>query len=506
MKTIRVVSTKKNRKGWRFRITNPATRKRTWKTFWFRDLRDAEKARDKFLEGLERRKIGMADNSGWTMPFTEAMEKFLEEAPIASERRRVELRHDLERNDLGLHTLADFGNKGKLTAKCVALARQRERGDEYVRKHIQQPLKQVAAWAASIDLLPHNPLDAWKLLPRTSAASRRRAFQPEEVAAVLAAAGEWDAFLGRSLPTSLIFRALLISGNRPGAVLGAKVGHLDREACRIILPPGTRTKKNGMAFLPADFVVELEHHLARRGRPGADAPLFVSPEGSAVDPAKLSRDFSRALTLAGVRKCWPAPEGAEEEADPLAVASLIYIGRQHGFDGAPPRDPAKLAERARIMQVNEDMAAKIKADVARFCENRDMYALRKTHISWARRLVNADSVKLQVGHAPQDVEERHYLDLVDARESAQAVWDVLTGVRTLDGKQREPESLALAAGAENLQTMDYVGDYGAKTAAETRTGKARTTRQVVEVTNLRKVKGAGIEPATNGLKIRCSTY
>ena len=42
-----------------------------------------------------------------------------------------------------------------------------------------------------------------------------------------------------------------------------------------------------------------------RGRPGADAPLFVSPEGSAVDPAKLSCDFSRAMALAGVRKCCP---------------------------------------------------------------------------------------------------------------------------------------------------------------------------------------------------------
>ena len=73
-------------------------------------------------------------------------------------------------------------------------------------------------------------------------------------------------------------------------------------------------------------------------------------------------------------------------------------------------------------------------DVARFCENQDMYALRKTHISWARRLVNADSVKLQVGHAPQDVEERHYLDLVDARESAQAVGDMLTAKALAKGR------------------------------------------------------------------------
>lgn len=70
-----------------------------------------------------------------------------------------------------------------------------------------------------------------------------------------------------------------------------------------------------------------------------------------------------------------------------------------------------------ILQV----AKMIREDVWEFMRGRDMYALRKTHISFARRLVNHDAVKLQVGHAPRDTEERHYLDLVDPRESAQAV-------------------------------------------------------------------------------------
>ncbi|HEY3323412.1 MAG TPA: hypothetical protein VGP72_23355 [Planctomycetota bacterium] len=73
-----------------------------------------------------------------------------------------------------------------------------------------------------------------------------------------------------------------------------------------------------------------------------------------------------------------------------------------------------------------------------------MYCLRKTHISWARRLVNADTVKLQVGHAPQDIEERLYLNLVVARVSAQAVWNVLTGARTLDGIKVEKENRGTA--------------------------------------------------------------
>ena len=107
-----------------------------------------------------------------------------------------------------------------------------------------------------------------------------------------------------------------------------------------------------------------------------------------------------------------------------------------------------------------------------------MYALRSTHVSWARRLTNPDSVKLQVGHSPQDIEERHYLDLVDARESSRAVWDVLTRARTLDGKSRKAIPLALAAGAENFQELDYPVDYERPSGRKTSNQPAKSSSQV----------------------------
>lgn len=177
---------------------------------------------------------------------------------------------------------------------------------------------------------------------------------------------------------------------------------------------------------------------------------MASPQGSGGDRRNYRREFQKAATLAAVRRFWPKDDALAHEAEPVSVAALIFGGRQRGFDGAPPKDPKKLARRARHVQVTEAVAARIGPDVARFCDGHDMYCLRKTHISWARRLVNADGVRSQVGHAPQDIEERHYLDLVDGRESAQAVWDVLTGARSLSGERIEakPEALALAAGAE----------------------------------------------------------
>ena len=461
MKAKRVTS-RVGRKGWRFRITNPATRRRTWRTFWFTDLRDATNARDKFLEGFERRKLGIADYSGSAMPFEDAVAKFLKEAPLTSGPRRNRLQHCLECNELGLTVLGDLNNRGKLTAQCVSLVRKH--GDLYVRRRIQQPLKQLASWAASVDLLSHNPLSVWKFIPRTSVMVRRRAFLPDEFHELLHASQEYDGLLNRPFPFSIVLKTLLVTGSRPGAIFKACIGDIERG--RIVLPPGNGKKRNGMATIPTEFEAELRRYFTVRGNPDDDAPLLVSAEGMRLILRNASRDFRRALILSAVRRLWPQRENLDDATNPLNVAELIFSGRHRGFDGAPPKDPEKIAKRNRQTESTETIARKIGAAVSRWLEGRDMYALRSTHVSWARRLTNADSVKLQVGHAPQDVEERHYLDLVDARESSRAVWDVLTRARTLDGKTRKTIPLALAAGAENFQEVDYERPNGQKTTSQ----------------------------------------
>ena len=254
---------------------------------------------------------------------------------------------------------------------------------------------------------------------------------------------------------------------------------------RIHLPPGTRTKRNGAAMIPPALEAELCDYLASRGSPAVDAPLFVSPEGEWPRRLHFSRLFNRALVLAAVRAAWPGPDCPEaKEADPFAVAYLIHAGRLAGFGGPRPSNAEKLARRERQARVTRAVAAKVSPAVVRWLEGRDMYSLRKTHVSWARRLVNPDSVKAQVGHVPGDVEERHYLDphFVDARESSQAVWDVLTGARGLDGRQlaaREPEGLALVAGREHSQRVDYSLDYGQKTVRRTASDNRMATAQAI---------------------------
>ena len=155
------------------------------------------------------------------------------------------------------------------------------------------------------------------------------------------------------------------------------------------------------------------------------------------------------LALAFTRICWP--DDASSDVTPLDVAHAIFHGHVRGFDGPPPRNPAQIAGRARRTDRIWALKNQIGSALEKRLEGLDMYSLRKTHISWARRLVSPDSVRAQVGHAADDAEGRHYLDLrlVDAAASAEAVWRTLEE-ETVDGRG---ESARLAAGAENFQLV-----------------------------------------------------
>ncbi|GMV80452.1 MAG: hypothetical protein AMXMBFR7_16360 [Planctomycetota bacterium] len=458
MQTTRVKNRKTGQRGWRFRFMDPATGQRRRKTFWYAERSDAERAYVKFLDRRQAIADGLPETRGWRTPYTELVARFLKEAPITTERRRAHLKRILERNELRLQTGADLAHRGRLSARCQKL--REARSSHYVVFSIQAPLKQLARWAAEVTLFPFDPLAGWKRLPWGGTQRTRHAFTPEEIAGILRASEEYDTLLLRPHPSTIVYLTLLLTGNRPSAVLGATVGDFDAERARLHLPAGQGNKRNGAALLPPAFVPILREYLKIRGRLPADAPLLVSPEGAAPDRLNIGDDFRRALVLHKVRELWPAELDATQDAEPAEVAYRIYYNKPRGFDGRKPTDPAKVAARKRKLAAVDLLAERLGPDVKRWLIGRDMYALRKTHISWARRLANPDAVREQVGHAPRDIEEKHYLDLVDPRESALAVWDVLTGARSLypnraeKTRQAPPEALAKAAGAEGQTFQD----------------------------------------------------
>jgi len=469
MKLKRVVSKKTTRVGYRGRYTDPITGRRVKHTEWFADRRLAEDAWRIFLDGLNARKKGLPDNSGWELSYSVIVQRFLAEAPISSPTRRARLKHDLELNLVGMAAGSDFTAKGPLTAKCRKLAE--ERGEEFVRRCIQQPLKQVSAWGASIGLFPYDALHSWKRLPCTEAPARRQAFSPDEIRAIFAAADDMDALLDRPYPPAIVFKTILVTGNRPGALFDAKVKDLRGD--RIQLAPGHGKKHNGRCMIPAPFAGELARYIAVRKASPAD-PLLVSPRGGVIDSRNIQETWRRAAILAFVRLAWPQDDADAANSSPVEVALAIHTGKPPGFDGTLPTDPAKLEARETRRKATEALAKQLQPHVAAALENRPLYALRHTHISWSMAAgVNRESRRAQVGHRGGDLEETHYIDprIVDPAASAQAVYEILTGTRQLIGAERL-EALPLAAGAENMAPV--VAPDGEKQASGVKSAFSQT--------------------------------
>ena len=455
MSVERVKSKRTGKRGFRYRYRTLAGT-RSYITFWLAERSDAEKAFRAFLDDQEKKKLGIPSQQNWLTRYSDLVKSFIEQAPISSEARRTVLKKHLEKNYLDLKIAADLANVGKLTAACRTEALKHGRnGDEFCRRYVQGTLKQLTAWAASNSLLPYDPLAAWKKLPRSSQPKRRRAFLPAEMRAIVDAAAVIDALFGRGGHSSaMIIKTLLVTGNRPGAIFDAKVS--DFTGMRIDLPAARGCKRNGVAMVPEEFARELQEYIQSRKAKPSD-PLLVSPKGEPIDSRNIQRCVRRAMVLGCVALAWPAADPAAADVDPMAVADAIFNGKPRGFAGAPPTDDAKKRRREEAVAKINVMVERLKPKVDQILKDKDLYALRATHISWARQLVNADCVKLQVGHAPRDMAEAHYTDLglLDPSASAAAVWNVLLGRQRLR-IESQPAVLAMAAGAES---MAYVAAY-----------------------------------------------
>ena len=116
-----------------------------------------------------------------------------------------------------------------------------------------------------------------------------------------------------------------------------------------------------------------------------------------------------------------------------------------------------------------------------------------------------DSVRVQVGRAPRDTDERHYVDMVDAKLSSQAVWEVLVGDRLLTGefveKHRRANVIPLAAGAENMAVpMNAAAEVVYNVASSHEQNKKGAKNQRPDLSQV--VDGKGVETrAGEGVRI-----
>jgi len=502
MKPRRVVNTKKGLKGWQYRFTDPVSGRRVKKTFWNPERRDADRSFAAFVGKRESRSLGIPDGEGWKKPYSELVELFIRGYDFRSEERRVKIQRQLGKNPLGLHTGSDLANKAALSISLKAL--KDKHGDCWAHRCVQAPLKQMSSWLASVDVFPVDPLSTWKRIKRESAPRERRAFTPAAIYSVFRALRDLDKIAGRNNGLEIVFRALLFTGARPSALCAVTAKSLQGD--RIILPDDRGCKRNGLAYLPDGFLPELQRVLGKRRVIGTDGPLLASPKGKRANADNLRADFQRALFLYAVRKVWPCDAG---KVDPVEVAYYLHkkrnpdkeLAHRPGDDGAPAKNPAKITRRRAKLAAIEELGERLRAKVDLALAGLDMYALRKTHITWARRAgVNPDSVRAQVGHAGRDIEEKHYVDprLVDAKASAEAVWKALAEV---EDEESEHKALRLVVNAEgpDLQSAAPVLAPGEKKAGKGESHKSlRGRKWARQDSNLRPGDYEREEPKSTG--------
>ena len=439
----RVVSHKNNREGWKIRFTDPLTGGRKKKTYWYKDKDQARSAHTRFLESRQALRDGMPV-SDWSIPYPKLCELFLGGVQC-SEMRRGDLKRWLDRNEFEIRTGKDLLTLAPLEERAKKLVAKL--GTKYVHKCAQAALKQMTRWAARAQVLPKDPLLYWARV-KPGERPKPRAFTAPEFRAILDAAEELAGLRGERGSYRLAWLALLLTGNRPGAVFGAQVKHLvqtQRGDWHIDLPPGNAIKRNGAAMISPELAQQLKASIAERKAKPND-PLLVSPTGEGIDRNNAKRTFERCMAYAFVKQLWPAEvkqEGAGVE--PYDVMTLLVTERHRGFDGPMPKKLAKMRARKLRIELTESITAKIETEWLALMAGRYMYRTRATHISWARAAnVNHDSIHMQVGHSAGSIEEKHYIDLVNPVKSMAAVW----------AKLQEPEDeetpLRKAVGSEGF--------------------------------------------------------
>lgn len=162
-------------------------------------------------------------------------------------------------------------------------------------------------WAVDSGLISENPVKALRPMAydATKVVRKRRPLEEAEVSRLLEVARARDEELGRPVPFSLLWEALLTCGARVGELTATAWGDLDVEARTITL----RTTKNKIPrtvpWMDPGIVERLLELKAKRARiigrlPLASDLIFLSPRGQLIQVNNTRREFQKVLKGAGI--------------------------------------------------------------------------------------------------------------------------------------------------------------------------------------------------------------
>ena len=422
----RVVNKKTGLRGWTTRVTVPGSGgRRVWLTEWVPEKSQAEQLFQQRLAEMRLRAAGLpslAYEATWRQPYEKLVERFLQ-ASGAQGTWRGRIVKGLKDNCLGIERAADLLDVELLSQRLKRVIA--ERGSSFAFESVLKVVKHFSSQLAAIRILPYDPLAAWKPTIRRDPPSRRRAMRQAEIMGLLDALREIDVAFQHLPRASSELRVLLlfVTGSRPGRLLEATVGSLHDG--RIDLGEDHGKKRVGACTVPSDLENRLR--LMTSGLP-LSAPLFLGSKAS------MSLDFKLGLVLDHVRKKWPANDPCTEATKPLEVALRIARGRSRIFGAHSgkhaAKDPTRIENRALKQAAITRLAERLGPAAEAYAKEYDSYCTRATHITLARGAgVNADAVRVQVGHRGRGIEESFYLDprLVDPSAASSMVYDIVMG-------------------------------------------------------------------------------
>jgi integrase len=428
-----------------WRRTDERTGRRVKKSTGTTHLGLARKTAIDFEQDYQKEKVGLETAKDWTVELKPLAEEWIkaqkgEVGALFLPQKEMRILRALR--DLGLKTAADLDNVARVHDRLMRLE-STGKTRTTLRRAYQDVLRQFASWLAENKrYLERNPLLSWKpIKTSTSSATKpskkRRALLPDEVARTLLASDRLDAVYGRSNSPSETFLMLLVTASRPGALLSRNVKHFDQAARRVDLGPSVGKKRRGAGALDEKTAAELTASVEGRAD---DDPLLLSPEGTRPTIERLRDQWREAFGLALVDALWPAGEPRDFEVARFTNRSL-FSKRVRVNRGGNPRRKEKLEELGALERSVKRVMDAIGAEWNRRFEGVDVYALRKTHRTWAElRGVPAIIIDKQLGHASAGTDganeflrllqgsetgRKHYLDtdntLFDASRSAHEV-------------------------------------------------------------------------------------
>lgn len=282
------------------------------------DQRVAQMRMAEIIRKRDMALCGLAAVDGMNTPLASIRDAYLADlATRATEGHLGNTRAALARmlELLSAQRVRDLTGHDVLRARAVLLAEGL--ANRTANVHIRS-LKAMLRWAVDAGLIAENPMAKVKHLPEGEGhqACVRRALSDDEIARFLAAAEADDrindarGLVAERVPQAPFWRFLIESGCRYGEARTLSWGDVDLEQRAVVLrAKNTKARKARCVPLRREMAGILELLRERRQRatgraPGAQEPVFLSPEGRpwCKPTNNAMRIFDRLLEAAGIER------------------------------------------------------------------------------------------------------------------------------------------------------------------------------------------------------------